>query len=61
MGVLFILMGASFLLAAGFLAGFIWAVRRGQFEDTETPTMRLLMEDGGVKGTNLKEKKEPHE
>ncbi|MCO5044079.1 MAG: cbb3-type cytochrome oxidase assembly protein CcoS [Kiritimatiellae bacterium] len=61
MSVLFLLMGASFVLAVGFLLGFIWAVRRGQFEDTETPTLRLLTEDGGVKGNPLKEKKEPHE
>ncbi|MBW7907359.1 MAG: cbb3-type cytochrome oxidase assembly protein CcoS [Kiritimatiellae bacterium] len=61
MSVLFLLMGASFVLAVGFLLGFIWAVRRGQFEDTETPTLRLLTEDGGVKGNTLKEKKEPHE
>ncbi len=28
-----------------FLAGFIWAVRSGQFEDTCTPSMRILTED----------------
>jgi nitrogen fixation-related uncharacterized protein len=35
-----------------FLAGFIWAVRSGQFEDTCTPAMRILSEDdAGKQGT----------
>jgi cbb3-type cytochrome oxidase maturation protein len=28
-----------------FLAGFIWAARSGQFEDTETPSLRPLLDD----------------
>jgi nitrogen fixation-related uncharacterized protein len=28
-----------------FLAGFIWSVRSGQYEDTCTPSMRVLMDD----------------
>ena len=31
--------------AAIFLAGFIWAVRSGQYEDTCTPALRPLIED----------------
>jgi cbb3-type cytochrome oxidase maturation protein len=43
--VMFLLVLFSILIAAGFLAGFIWSVRSGQFEDTATPPMRLLLED----------------
>ena len=45
MSVIFLLIPLSIVLAAGFLGAFIWAVRSGQFEDTCTPSMRLLTED----------------
>ena len=45
MSVLVILILASLVVALSFLAGFIWAVRSGQFEDTCTPSMRLLTEE----------------
>jgi cbb3-type cytochrome oxidase maturation protein len=47
MSVIFILIPLSILLAASFLAAFIWAVRSGQYDDTSTPSLRLLMEDRG--------------
>ncbi|MFN7140465.1 MAG: cbb3-type cytochrome oxidase assembly protein CcoS [Limisphaerales bacterium] len=43
--VIYFLIPLSVLIAAGFLAAFIWAVRSGQYEDTCTPSMRLLMDD----------------
>ncbi len=42
---MFILVGASLLVAIGFLVAFFWAVRSGQFEDTYTPSVRVLFED----------------
>ena len=45
MSVLLILIPFSILFAACFLGGFIWAVRSGQYEDTETPALRPLLED----------------
>lgn len=36
---------ASLAVAGGFLAAFIWAVRSGQYEDTRTPSMRILMDE----------------
>ena len=45
MSILFVLLIASLLLALGFLAGFIWAVRTGQFDDRCTPAMRVVTED----------------
>jgi cbb3-type cytochrome oxidase maturation protein len=45
MSVIVILIVASLLLALAFLAGFIWAVRSGQFEDTYTPSLRILAEE----------------
>lgn len=45
MSVIFLLIPLSLVLAGGFLAAFIWAVRAGQYDDTCTPPMRLLTED----------------
>jgi cbb3-type cytochrome oxidase maturation protein len=45
MSILVLLIAASLLLATGFLLGFIWAVRSGQYEDTATPAMRVLLEE----------------
>ena len=43
--VIFLLIPLSIVIAVGFLAAFIWAVRSGQYEDTCTPAMRLLLEE----------------
>jgi cbb3-type cytochrome oxidase maturation protein len=45
MSVLFILIGFSLLVAVGFLIAFIYAVKRGQFEDDYTPSVRILFEE----------------
>jgi len=56
MSVILILILASLALAATFLAGFIWAVRSGQFEDTHTPSMRVLLDDTSSKTSTTKSK-----
>ena len=33
------------LVASVFLIAFIWAVRSGQFDDTYTPSIRILFDD----------------
>jgi cbb3-type cytochrome oxidase maturation protein len=43
--VIFLLIFLSLTLALGFLAAFVWAVKSGQFEDTCTPSMRVLTEE----------------
>jgi cbb3-type cytochrome oxidase maturation protein len=43
--VIFLLIFISLLLATAFLTAFIWAVRSGQFEDTCTPSMRMLADE----------------
>jgi cbb3-type cytochrome oxidase maturation protein len=50
MSVIFILIMASLFLATGFLVCFIWAVRSGQFDDTLTPSLRILTDERGVGG-----------
>jgi cbb3-type cytochrome oxidase maturation protein len=43
--VILLLIPLSIVLAALFLGAFIWAVRSGQYEDTCTPSMRLLTDE----------------
>ena len=52
MSVILILILASLGLATAFLGGFIWAVKSGQFEDTCTPSMRILTEEESGKKTS---------
>jgi cbb3-type cytochrome oxidase maturation protein len=47
MSVIVLLIVAGGLVAGGFLAGFIWAVRSGQFDDTATPPVRMLLDESG--------------
>jgi len=45
MEVIFILIAASFSLALGFLIAFLVSVKKGQFDDQETPAIRMLFDD----------------
>ena len=44
MSVIVLLIVAGGLVAGGFLIAFVWAVRSGQFDDTFTPAVRVLLE-----------------
>ena len=43
--VLYVLVPLSVALAALGVAAFRWAVRDGQFDDVETPALRILLDD----------------
>jgi len=43
--VILLLIPLSILIAVGSFAAFIWAVRSGQYEDTCTPSMRVLLDE----------------
>lgn len=45
MNVLYFLVPLALLLAGIGVAAFIWSVRTGQFDDVQTPGMRVLLED----------------
>jgi len=45
MNVIILLIVAGGAVAAGFLAAFVWAVRSGQFDDTTTPPIRMLLDE----------------
>ena len=45
MNVLLLLIPAALLLGAAGLAGFIWALNSGQFDDPDGAAARILMDD----------------
>jgi cbb3-type cytochrome oxidase maturation protein len=45
MSALYILIGVSLLVALGFLFAFLWAMRKGQYDDDYTPSVRMLFDD----------------
>lgn len=45
MNIFYLLIGVSLFAALIFLGAFIWAVRTGQFDDNETPSIRILFDD----------------
>ncbi len=51
MSVIIVLLGFSLLVAGGFLIAFLIAVRSGQFDDRETPSIRMLFDDRPLKRT----------
>ena len=45
MSVIYILLTISICVAVGFFIAFIIAVRTGQYDDSYTPSIRMLFED----------------
>lgn len=45
MSIVFVLLPLSLLLAFIGLCGFLWANRNGQFDDTDSPALRAILDD----------------
>lgn len=45
MEMIFVLLPLALLIAAVAVGFFIWAARTGQFDDLETPPLRILFDD----------------
>lgn len=45
MTVIVVLICVSLLVALVFLGAFLWAVKSGQYEDTYSPSVRILFDD----------------
>ncbi len=47
MNVLLVLIPLSLVLVLLAVGVFVWAVRKGQFDDLDTPALRILQDDDG--------------
>lgn len=54
MSVILLLIALSVIVAGSFLGAFIWAMKSGQYEDTFSPSVRILF-DGKKKKDNHEE------
>ena len=50
MNILFVLIPISLVLLLVIIGTFIWAVRRGQFEDLDTPAIDILSDEAPPPG-----------
>ncbi|MGB5204483.1 cbb3-type cytochrome oxidase assembly protein CcoS [Eudoraea sp.] len=53
MSVIYLLLTISIVVALVFFAAFIISVRSGQYDDSYTPSVRMLFEDEVVKNTTI--------
>ncbi len=42
MNILILMIPLALILGGGFVAAFIWATKKGQFDDLDTPAHRIL-------------------
>lgn len=49
MDILFFMVPAAILVAVLFVAAFIWATKKGQYDDLETPAHKMLIDDEKIK------------
>lgn len=59
MNILYVLVPLALLLAGAGVAAFVWSVRTGQYDDVETPSMRILMDDDMQAPTSESESDRP--
>ncbi|MBE9491121.1 MAG: cbb3-type cytochrome oxidase assembly protein CcoS [Bacteroidetes bacterium] len=51
MSIIYMLLAISIVVAIGFFIAFIISVKKGQYDDVYTPSVRMLFEDELVKET----------
>jgi cbb3-type cytochrome oxidase maturation protein len=54
MSVILVLVTISMIVAGSFLGAFIWAMKSGQYEDTFSPSVRMLFEEKKAEDTTTK-------
>lgn len=52
MSIIYMLLGISVVVALIFFVAFIVSVKKGQYDDTYTPSVRMLFDDELVKNPN---------
>jgi cbb3-type cytochrome oxidase maturation protein len=58
MNILLFTLAVSIFLALAFLIGFIWATKKGQYDDLVTPSYRMLIDEEDEKYLDDKKKED---
>jgi cbb3-type cytochrome oxidase maturation protein len=45
MNIIILLISISLVIATGFLIAFLWNLKNGQYDDTYSPSVRMLFDD----------------
>jgi cbb3-type cytochrome oxidase maturation protein len=45
MSVIYLVLPVALVIVAGAVIAFVWAAKRGQFDDLDTPAVRMLHDD----------------
>jgi cbb3-type cytochrome oxidase maturation protein len=45
MGIIVLLISISLCIAVGFLVSFLWSMKSGQYDDTYSPSVRMLFDE----------------
>lgn len=45
MSIIYLILPIALLLAGASVAGFLWAAKKGQYDDLDTPPLRMLIDD----------------
>ena len=53
--ILLLLIPLSLMLLVVAIAAFVWAVKRGQFDDLDTPALDILVDDDGLPSSEPRE------
>lgn len=52
MGIIYLMLIVSLVIALFFLLSFLWATKDGQYDDDYTPSVRMLFDDEDSKQNN---------
>lgn len=55
-----LLIVCSVIVAGGFLFAFLWATRSGQYDDMQTPSMKMIFDDEMVDKVKATKKRITH-
>jgi len=55
--ILYLLVPLALLLGVLFVGAFIWATKKGQFDDLDTPAARIVLDDDLIRNKNITERK----
>ena len=55
MSVIYVLLAISIIIAVGFFIAFVLAVKKGQYDDSYTPSVRMLFDDELIKENSKKQ------
>ncbi len=61
MNIIYMLLGVSVIVALIFFVAFIISVKKGQYDDVYTPSVRMLFEDELVKPKQVKNQSDSKE